>query len=52
MTKVRGLREDIQLGLALKQQMEQWLLTSYQTTNKHITKIDSLTAQPKHNKTY
>ncbi len=50
MTKVRGLREDIQLGLALKQQMEQWLQHAIKTTNKHTTKIDSLTAQQKHNK--
>ncbi|UYZ85023.1 hypothetical protein MTZ49_05545 [Entomomonas sp. E2T0] len=42
MTKVRGLREDIQLGLALKQHMEQWLLTTYQTTTQQITTIGLL----------
>lgn len=51
MTKVRGLREDIQLGLALKQHMEQWLQTTYQTTTQHI-KIDSSSIKQKQNKIY
>lgn len=51
MTKVRGLREDIQLGLALKQHMEQWLLTTYQTPTQHI-KIGPSSIKQKQNKTY